>query len=168
MIARARARGVFLITCFRSRQEPVKLWEHRFHNMTTNAGLNHQIGVELAAVSKESTWYLGLINNAGFTNLAAGDTSSSHTGWTELTDYSEGVRQTWTPGSVASQQVTNPTPASFTISGTVSINGAFLISNSTKGGTTGTLFATGSFGAPQSLIAANVLQVTYTYSMTGA
>lgn len=139
-----------------------------FKNATTNAGLNSALSVYLAAGTQLTTWYMGLINNSGFGGLAAADTMSSHVGWTELTSYTESVRQTWTPGAVSGQSVNNPTAVAFTINATVTVNGAFLVSNSTKGGTTGTLWATGSFGSPQSLTSGQVLRLTYTCTATGA
>ena len=137
-------------------------------NMTTNDGLNHQIGVELAGTAQITTWYGALIANSGYSALAAGDTMASHAGWTEDQNYSESVRQTWTPGAVSGQQVTNPTAMTFTMNATTTIRGAFLTSSNTKGGTTGTLFATGLFDATQALVSGNTLKVTYTYSMTGS
>ena len=56
----------------------------------------------------------------------------------------------------------------FTMSATVTIKGGFLISNNTKGGTTGTLFATGLFGSAQALVSGQSLKVTYTCSATGS
>ena len=90
-------------------------WTETIDNMTTNAGLDHILGVELAGTAQITTWYVGLIDNAGYSGIAASDTSGSHSGWTESTAYTESVRQTWTPGSVSGQSVTNPTAMSFSI-----------------------------------------------------
>lgn len=136
-------------------------------NGTTNTGLNDALGTYLAAGTQITTWYLGIFSDSSYSGLSASDTASSHSGWTESSAYSESVRQTWTPGSVSSQSVTNPTAASFSINATVTIKGAFLISNSTKGGTTGILWATGLFSADQALINGQTLKVTYTCSATG-
>jgi hypothetical protein len=60
-------------------------------------------------------------------------------------------------------------PASFNINATATVGGAFLTSNNTKSGTTGTLFSAADFGAPGDRSVANgdVLNVTYTLSLAG-
>jgi hypothetical protein len=91
---------------------------------------------------------------------------SSHCGWTEVTAYDEAARQAFTPGSVASQSVNNSaSKAVFTISSSVTVGGAFLVSNSTKGGTTGTLYSAGAFsGGNRALVDDDVLNVQATFS----
>lgn len=138
------------------------LWTERFPNGTTNVGLDNVLSVYLGAGSQTLTWYMGLIDNAGFSTLAAGDTMSSHAGWAESTAYSESVRQTWTPAAVSGQTITNTTNVTFTMNATVTIAGAFIVSNNTKGGTTGILWATGQFSSAQALTSGQSLKVTYT------
>jgi hypothetical protein len=59
-------------------------------------------------------------------------------------------------------------PASYTINATATVGGAFLISNNTKGGTTGVLFSASDFSAPGDRVVASgdTLNVTYTFSLT--
>jgi len=61
-------------------------------------------------------------------------------------------------------------PASFSINATATIGGAFLISNNTKGGTTGTLFSAADFQSPgdRSVVSGDTLNVTYTFSLDAA
>ena len=138
------------------------IWSQEFKNGTTNVGLDNVLSVYLGAGSQTLTWFMGLIDNAGFSTLAAGDTISSHAGWSESTVYSESVRQTWNPAAVSGQVISNTTSVNFSINGTVTIAGAFLVSNSTKGGSTGILWATGQFTSAQALISGQTLRVTYT------
>jgi hypothetical protein len=58
-------------------------------------------------------------------------------------------------------------PASFTINATQVVGGAFLISNSTKSGTTGILFSASDFQAPgdRSVASGDTLNVTYQFSL---
>ena len=73
----------------------------------------------------------------------AADTMGSHTSFAESTAYS-GTRPTWTPGTVSGGSVSNSgSPASFSMTGPDYIFGAFLVSNSTQGGSTGTLYGAG-------------------------
>lgn len=159
--ANAKIKGTWLVECWR---EGKLVWSEPFHNIVVNAGLNHLLSVALAAGSQITTWYLGLASSSP--TFAAADTMSSHGGWTEDQNYGESVRQTWTPGSVASQSVDNSaSKATFTMNATTTVGGAFLVSNSTKGGTTGTLFAGGAFsGGNRAVISGDQLKVQATYT----
>lgn len=108
------------------------------------------------------TWYSGLIDNESFTGVAAGDTSASHAGWIENEDYDEAARITVAFNAAATRAIT--AAISWTINDTITIRGIFIISDDTKGGTTGTLFSTALFASPPSLVAGNVL--TANYSLT--
>jgi hypothetical protein len=135
-------------------------------NMVTNAALNDVLGVYLHADTQKTTWYLGLIDNSGFSALAAGDAMNSHAGWSENTTYTQSTRPAWNPDAPSGQTITNSTSVVFTANGSITIKGCFLVSDSTKGGTTGLLFATGSFTSTQSLVATQNLKVTYTCPAT--
>lgn len=110
----------------------------------------------------ETAWYAGLIDSAGFTGVDASDVMSSHTGWSESTAYSEGVRQTLSFAAAASRSIT--AEVSFTMNATVTINGLFVVTNSTKGGTTGVLWSTALYSTAPSLESGNVLTSNYTLS----
>ena len=89
---------------------------------------------------------------------------SSHAGWNEFTSYTEGNRVAWGPGSASSQSVTNSTPATFNINGSGTVKGVFIVSNNTKSGTAGTLWATALFGADVPVTSGDQLKITYTVS----
>jgi hypothetical protein len=124
--------------------------------------------------SYTAAWYLGVYGAASSNNPAAGDTMASHAGWTEVTAYSEATRPVCTFGvpTTADPSVATNTasPAVFSINGTTVIGGAFLTTNNTKGGTTGTLFSAGDFAAPgdRSVVAGDTLTLTYTFSLDAA
>ena len=141
------------------------LYREVFPNGSTTAGLNDMLSVYFNSGTQKTTWYLGLINNSGFSALAAGDTMSSHAGWSELTGYSESARPTWTPGAPASGVITNSSGVVFTASGSIDVKGAFLVSDSTKGGTSGVLWATGAFASVQSLTVGQTLTLTYSSTL---
>lgn len=143
-------------------------WEEKFPNGTTTAGLNHMLSVVLASGTQVTDWRMGLIDDSGYTAVSASDTMSSHSGWSEFTSYSEGSRPAWTAGAVSGGVVNGSAAVSFTMSADADLRGAFLVSNSTKGGTTGTLWATGVFGSVQSVLNGQVVDVTYGCSATGA
>ena len=98
---------------------------------------------------------------------------ASHAGWTEIVPYSNATRPAATFGTATtanpSVQTNSASPASFTINATATVGGAFLVSNSTKSGTTGVLFSASDFTAPgdRSVASADTLNVTYTFSLAG-
>lgn len=139
----------------------------KLKNAPTTVGLTQILSVHFAAGTQSVAWYAGLVNDSGFSAFAAADTMLTHGGWTELTTYSESVRQTWSP-TVTSAVATNTTVMSFTIGGTVVVKGCFFVDNSTKSGTSGTLWATAAFDSSQSLVLNQVLRVTYTITATGS
>lgn len=116
-------------------------------NLMPTVALTSVLNVYLAAATPITAWYCGLVDNSGFSAFAAGDTSASHAGWTEFASYSEGTRQTWTPGSVSAGSVTNTSAMVFTPSAGGTLKGAFLISNNTKSGSTGTIYSEAGFDA---------------------
>lgn len=158
--------GYFTIEC-RDKDGRLK-WSDRLKNGVCNAGLTDLLDVYLRQQAN-STWYIGLIDNSGYSAIAAADTSASHAGWTESTDYTAATRQAWGPSAAASQSITNGSAVSLTMNATKTIKGAFLISNSTKGGSTGTLFCTALFSqGNRSVVNLDVLAITYTVAAASA
>lgn len=135
----------------------------RFWNGITTAGINNLFNVYFGATSKAAAWYMGLIASSGYSALAAADTMSSHAGWTEETsNYSQSTRPTWSPASASGGSVSNSSSVDFTITGSVTVKGIFITDNSTKSGTTGTLWATALFtSGDQALVNGQTLKVTY-------
>lgn len=135
-------------------------------NAIVTEGKNHALDVVFDGGTQEANWYIGLIDNSGFTAVAAADTMSSHSGWTEFTNYDEGTRPEWAPGAAASASITNSTARDFTIgAGGGTIKGAFITSNSTKSGTTGTLWATVIPASTITVVEDQVVKAIYTVSM---
>jgi hypothetical protein len=151
--------GVFRVQVYNA--DGTLAHEESFKNGVTNAGLNHALSIELGGGTQVGTWYMGLINNAGFSSLAAADTMASHAGWTELTSYAEATREAISFAAASGQAITTSAVCEFTINATVAVNGAFINSVSTKGGTLGTLFAHGSFTSVQNLSSGQLLRVDY-------
>lgn len=145
------------------------LWETVVKNLVPMEGLNKYLDATFVSGLTGPLWYIGLINQTGFTAYDLTDTAAKITtsanppttnGWQELTAYSETNRQQWVPGSVASANVDNTlSPAAFTSSGSATILGAFMVSDNTKGGTSGVLIGEANFSAPQPVILGNVLDV---------
>lgn len=160
-----KVRGEFVIEHFRKGS---KIGEHKVKNGVTNAGLDALLDIMFHASSQISTWYIGLVDNSGWTAFAAADTMSSHSGWTELEDYDEANRVEWTEGAASSQQITNATPLTFTMNATNVVKGIFVASESTKGGTSGTLWSTGAFTSTISVEDDDLIKITYTITAANA
>lgn len=141
-----------------------KIGEYQTTNGIVDVGINHLLDVTFRAQTQISSWYMGLVDNSGFTAFANADTSASHAGWNEFTTYSEATRVQWSPGAAASRAISNSTSVDFNITGSGTVKGIFIISNSTKSGTTGTLWATAAFASNVTVSNGDVLKVTYTIS----
>jgi len=114
-----------------------------------------------------AAFYVGLIDNAGYTALASTDTITSHAGWAEFTGYTDAARNAWSPGASASQSIVNSVTTNYAISSTGVLRGLFTVTDSTKGGTAGTLISTATFtGGTQNVTSGDTLKVTYTVSAT--
>lgn len=154
----ARIGGIFEAVCFRP--DGSIRWKNIAHNLITNAGLDHILDVVLHGSTQITTWYVGLKNTG---NPAAGDTLSSHGGWTENAEYT-GTRPEYVEAASSSQSITNSAnKASFAItSDSQSIYGAFICSAAS--GTTGTLLCVANFSSAKSADNGDTLEVTYTIS----
>ena len=166
---RVKAGGVFKVLCH-DKDGNLK-WEAESHNLVVNVGLQDMNAKYFTGSSYTATWYLGLYGAAASNNPAASDTMSSHAGWTEITAYSQSTRPQCvfgTPTTADPSVATNSaSPAVYSINGTTTVGGAFLTSNSTKSGTTGTLFSAADFSSPgdRSVVSGDTLTVTYTFSL---
>lgn len=166
----ARATGRYTVECF-DKDGNLK-WVAESDNLVVNVGLQYMAGVALTATAQSTVWYLGLYGAASSNNPAAGDTMALHTGWTEVTAYSEANRPTaqFAAATNANPSVVTNTAnkAVFSINGTTVVGGAFLTDSNTKGGSTGTLFSAADFAAPgdRSVVSGDILNVTYQFSLS--
>jgi hypothetical protein len=168
----ARGGGVFHFKCY-DKDGNLK-WEDSAHNLVVNVGLADMNDKYFSGSGYSATWYLGLVDNSPSPSYAAGDTMSSHAGWAENTDYTQANRPTVTFGSatVADPSVINNSGAVdvFTMNASVTIAGAFLTSDNTKGGTSGILFSASTFQSPgaRTVVSGDTLNVTYEFSLDAA
>ena len=144
------------------------LWRDEVPNLVVTAGLNDSLDKHFKASGYTAAWYVGLTGNSP--TVAAADTMASHAGWTEVTAYSEGNRQTLTLGTVSGGSVDNSaSKAVFTINANgTAVGGAFVVSNNTKGGTTGVLYGGAAFSANRTLNSGDTLTITVTLTATAA
>lgn len=140
-----------------------KVFERQsFPNGITTPGKASLLNVAFNAATQLTAWYFGLIDNSGFTALNAADTMASHSGWNEFTTYSESTRVQWSNVTTSTNSITNSSPGQFDITGSGTLYGIFVVSNSTKSGTTGTLWSTAQFSSTVAVNNADQIKITYT------
>lgn len=141
----------------------IDTWKEK--NIVVNTGLNYILDAALSGGTVNTAHYVGLFSN-NYTPIAG-------TLITDLTEvnakYNETTRPSWTEAGASSQSITNSaSPSAFTFNASETIYGAFLISNNTKGGTTGTLIAASKFASSRAMLSTDILNVTYTLSATSS
>lgn len=163
------AAGIFTAECHDVDGNLV--WTEQFSNLVTTVGKNDMLDKYLAGSAYTGAFYLGLISLVGYTGIAAGDTASSHAGWTEAglanaPTYSEAARPTagWNAAAAGSKALS--AAKTFSITGAGTIKGAFLSTVATKDSTTGILFSAGLFstsgGTDKVVNATDTVTVSYT------
>lgn len=156
-------------------------WTDEFPNLVVAVGKQLMLDTLLSGTSYTTVGpYLGLISGSSPTFLAA-DTMSSHSGWTEFTNYTVGgsaVRGTASFSSATSSglspsNVTTKTASAitYTITGAGgTVGGCFLVTgsgaSSTQSNTSGTLYSAGAFSTAKVTTAGDTVSVTYSTTAT--
>jgi len=137
-------------------------WEDGINNIVVTVGKANLLNVFLASSTQTTTWYLGLVNGATTPTYNDADVMNSHAGWAEDLNYSQTSRPQAVFGTPTSTSSISSSQATFNINANATIAGAFLVNNSTKNGTIGTLYSAGSFASSRTVISGDSLLVTYT------
>jgi hypothetical protein len=169
----ARASGVYTVECY-DKDGKLK-WRDTAKNVVTTVGKNLALDTYLAGSAYTVTGpYMGLISSTSYTGVAAADTMASHGGWLEAGNTNAptytGDRKTaaWSAASSGSKSLS--AALSFSITGTGTVKGAFLVYGSgavaTKENTSGTLYSAGLFsGGDRAVVNGDTLNVSYTASL---
>ena len=141
-------------------------WE--YENLVTNEGLNYTLNVALFGATQLSSWYLGIFSG-NYTPVATDTAALLPGNATESSAYTSSTRPAWTPVSATGQSITNSASrAAFTFNGTATIYGSFLVSSAVIGGTSGVSFSAARFSVPKSVVSADELLLTYTFSASSS
>lgn len=141
-------------------------WEDE--NIVPTEGLNHILSIELAGGTQITNWYIAPYE-ANATPSASWTAANVTANSTECTAYTSATRVAWTPGAASGGVISNSgSPATFTFNATKTIYGAFLISNSTKSATSGTLFSASLFSSSKSVVNLDQLILTYSFTLTSS
>ena len=153
-------------------------WRDEAKKLTTNQGRQDMNAKYFLGSSYTAAWFIGLVNNTPTPSYAVADTMASHAGWVETTDYSGTDRATATfgtattadPSVISNSVASGGTVATFGITGTVTIDGAFLTATQDNSTNTGVLFSVAAFESPgdRSVVNGDTLNVTYQFSLADA
>lgn len=136
------------------------VWRDEGPNLLVDEGIEFIMDVALSGGTQDTTYFVGLKDTG---SVAAGDTAAQIGGtnaWGEITAIYSGNRPAWTEAGVSSKVITNSaSPASFSITGTDDVHGAFLATDDS--GTTGSLIGAKDFSAAVSVANGDTLNVTY-------
>lgn len=150
-------------------------WRDEFDNTVVTVGKNLALDTFLAGSGYTVTGpYMGLISSVSYSAISAGDTMSSHAGWTEAGNANAPTytspRKTcaWSAASSGSKALSSP--LSFAITGAGTLKGAFIVFGSgavsTIDDTSGTLLSAGLFSAgDRAVINGDTVNVSYSLSL---
>jgi hypothetical protein len=165
LLPKAVIGGRFLGRIIRARRV---IDEFECENIVVNQGLNYLLGAALGAQAVVTAWYIALFAN-NYTILASDTAANIAASSGEVTQYTAGVRQTWSSAPPSAQSISNSaTQASYTFNASLTVYGAFMISSSAINGTSGTLFSGAQFGSPKAVVSSDILQLTYTFTAASA
>lgn len=129
-------------------------------NLVPTEGLNHILSVILKAGTPVSTWY-GALFKGNYTPVAGVTAASVVAAATEATEYTSATRLAWVGGTVVGGAVDNvASKFEFTMNAGVTIYGAMLLPNSTKGNGTAPLLSIVRFPTAKVLVNTDILRVS--------
>lgn len=141
-------------------------------NLLPDQGLIYLLSVGLNNGAKLAAWYLSLYA-ANYTPVAGLTAASYPATASEITSNTEGYTQTtrpvWTPTAPTSPLIDNlANRATFTIAtaSSLTVNGAALTSEATKGAVTGTLISATKFSAARVLYNTDTFSLAYRVQLT--
>jgi len=137
-------------------------WED--HNLVVNEGLNALLNIMFNGSTQITTWYMGVFEG-NYTPVATVTAATITSASTECTAYASATRPEYVEATASAQSITNSANrASFVFNATKTVYGAFLISNNTKSGTSGTLFSAARFSSSKAVESTDELLLTYTFA----
>lgn len=163
LLVPVKAKGVYTGAIIRN-GKVIDEWEDT--NLAVAQGLTSMLGVYFHGDTQLSLWYIGLFEG-NYTPVDGVTAATIASASTETTAYTSSTRPLYSPAAAASKAITNAASrASFTFNADKTIYGAFLISDSTKSGTSGTLFSAARFTNSKVVANGDELLMTYAFSLS--
>lgn len=144
------------------------------HNLVVNEGLAHLLNVAMGTTAKPAGYYLALFSGATApaANWTAANFASVAAEIVSMTEgYTSATRPQWIPQNTSTNSIDNfNSVAKVTIatSSQLTVTGAAMLTNSTKGGTTGTLISASKYTAARVFQAGDEYEIGYRLSFTAA
>lgn len=147
------------------------MWHEPIVNVVTDQGVRKILDEAFAGSGYTAAWYMGLVDNAGWTAYAAADTAAQingTNGWDEFVNYSQATRPSMSWAAASSRSKATSAASVFSINGAGGVvRGLFVVSANTKGGTTGQLYSAGdSAEGNKSVSNGDTINGTYTTTLT--
>ena len=147
-------------------------WD-RTPNLIVTEGLAHILSVALGATAKPAGYYLALFSGAAApaANWTAASFAAAASEIVSMTEgYTSPTRPAWTPpASTATNSIDNMAAiASVTMAtaGQLNVSGAAMLTNSTRGGTTGALISATKYAADRVFQNGDTYDIGYRLSLT--
>lgn len=139
-------------------------------NQVTDEGWNNVLAQAFNKVSQVD-YYVALITGSPDPTLAITDTYASK-GFTEFTNYSSATRPVWTPSAAANREVATSSTIDIVMSGSGTIHGISMVTNSAKGdsaaGAGKFLLSQAPFPANVPVLTGYTLKASYDFSIANA
>lgn len=141
-------------------------------NLIVTEGLAHILNVALGSTAKPAGYFLALFSGsaAPASNWTAASFAATAGEITSMTEgYTNATRPAWTPANTSTGSIDNlAAVASLTIAtaSTLNVTGAAMLTNSTRGGTTGVLVSATKYAAARTFQAGDTYDVGYRLNLT--
>lgn len=157
----AKAAGRFVLN---KRGEP----EEYSDNEVVGEALTYLLGAALYGSTPTSNWYIAIFSG-DVTVQSTWNASNFASNATEITAYTSGTRPAWTPTAPAAGVISSfSAKTSFTANASITVRGAGVLSDSSKGSISGTLLAASRFATDKSLADTEILDVGYQLQLTAS
>ena len=146
-------------------------WQ-RTKNLIPTEGLAHILNVAMGSTAKPAGYFLALFSGAAApaANWTAASFAAAASEIVSLTEgYTNATRPAWTPTNTSTGSIDNmASVASVTIatSSQLNVTGAAMLTNSSRGGTTGVLVSATKYAAPRIFQDGDTYEVGYRLSLT--
>lgn len=146
-------------------------WQ-RTKNLIPTEGLAHILNVAMGSTAKPAGYFLALFSGAAApaANWTAASFAAAASEIVSLTEgYTNATRPAWTPTNTSAGSIDNmASVASVTIatSSQLNVTGAAMLTNSTRGGTTGVLVSATKYAAARVFQSGDTYEVGYRLSLT--
>lgn len=138
--------------------------EFEVDNLVVDEGLNAMLNTTFNGGTQITTWYLGVFEG-NYTPVSTVTAATIASAATESTAYASATRPEYVEATATAKVTTNSANrASFVFNASKTIYGAFLVSTSTKSGTSGVLFSAARFATAKSVESGDELLLTYAFT----